>query len=249
MQETKTRIVAVPRMHEKFSAAEGVLLFDPVGKNPEAFCPEPPLVWDVLHSGQFLADLQESTRQLARDNAVRAYDFLNYQHSLMPRMDREEDFALRCFAAREQENASAYAAAADREMRLLAQRMLLIAYHNEILYLELCAVNEKFARQQKMLKDLLDGSEEILQADFSAKDMLLPWQRVFPAFLAFCGQAEAFWINDSDMAEEITVLAEESILRENFTEYAVSKEKLLSFVPDNFKTLCRKQTYRFRIGK
>lgn len=249
MQESKAQVVAVPRMHEEFLAAEGVLLFDPAGKNPQAFCPEPALVWDIPHSGQFLADLQESTRQLAKDHAVRAYDLLNYQHSLMPPMGREEDFALRCFAAQEQENASAYAAGADRELLLLAQRMLLIAYHNEILYLELCAVNENFARQQDMLKNLLDGSEEVLQTDFSAKDMLLPWQRVFPAFLAFCERAEAFWINDPVMAEEIAVLAEESVLRENFTEYAVSKEKLLPFIPENFKTLCRKQTYRFCVGK
>lgn len=240
-------LAAVPRMHEEFAAGQNVLLLDPTGQNAAAFTPQPPFVWTAPYARQFLADLQENTRQLAKDKAQNAYDLLNYQQSVLPAMDSEESAALRRFAG--QSGFDAADGGAEREILLAAQRMLLVAYHNESLYLELCRVNEAFAAQQKALKSLLDENENTAQADFSPADMLTPWHRVLPAFLVFCGQADAFFVNDGVMAAELPDLAERSAEHDDCTEYAVPRAKLLRYVPERFRALCAKETYYFCIGK
>lgn len=130
-----------------------------------------------------------------------------------------------------------------------AQRMLLIAWYNENLYLELGAVNEKLAAQQEKLKSLLDENEHVKQNSYQINDVLLSWKQILPAFMLYTQDVSAYFVNDAAMAEEIAALADEKIEEDTYFCYTVDKKVLVRFMGKEFAPCCRKDSYSFLVTK
>ena len=126
-----------------------------------------------------------------------------------------------------------------------AQRMLLIAWYNEDLFLELAQINEKLAKQQEMLKSLLDDNADAVQKLQQVDDVLLSWKRVLPAFMPYTQDVSAYFINDNVMAEEIAQLAENTVEEDEFLCYSVVRDALIRFMGKEFAPYCKKNEYLF----
>lgn len=247
------KIVAVPRVHEEFltdaarSAEIGatVQILDPTMQSKNAYPAD--FAWNTALAKQFLTDLQADTGALAKDKKNTALDMLNYQYSLAPQLGRDERAALELFAGKSSDKSPREIE--EGEMRELGQRMLLIACHNELLYLELCKINERFSVQQEKLKALLDENEHVTQAFYRSEDMLVNWKQVLPAFVFFCRDADAFFITDKGMAEEIALLAERTEQKNGLMVCTLTKERLAQLLPERFKAFCTKEEYCFLAEK
>lgn len=247
MQENLRKITAVPRVHEEFLAqcpekifgSAEIFVLDPTSQSKKSYAVQPPFVWNAAHARQFLADLRTSTGELAKDRKNTALDMLSYQHLSAPQMDSAEQSALAQFAGK------STAKSARDEAWELAQRMLLIAYHNENLYLELGRVNERFSAQQTKLKTLLDENEYVAQISYGADDMLIHWKQLLPAFVLFCQDADAFWVTDKAMAEDIASLGAFTGQKDACRQYVLTKEQIREYLPNSFKPFCVKEQYLF----
>lgn len=247
MQENLRKITAVPRVHEEFSAqcpaeisdSAEIFVLDPTQQSGKSYAVQPPFVWNAAYARQFLADLQASTGELAKDSKNTVLDMLSYQYSPAQQMDSAEQAALARFAGK-----SIVKSARDEAWEL-GQRMLLIAYHNENLYLELGRVNEKFSVQQAKLKTLLDENEHVAQASYGADDMLIHWKQLLPAFVLFCQDADAFWVTDKTMADDIASLGAFMGQKGACRQYVLTKEQIREYLPNSFKPFCDKEQYLF----
>lgn len=240
-------IAAIPRMHEEFTENDRVMLLDPTGQNilhnHKAYAAKPAFYWNTQYALQYLKDLQENTAQLAKEKNTSLLDRFGVAAQNAQGLTKEEELALQAFSGEKSEQS--------QENMLLerAQRMLLIAWYNENLYLELAAVNKNLARQQEKLKSLLDENEQVKQNSYQMDDVLLSWKQILPAFMPYTQDISAYFVNDAAMAEEIAALAKEKIEEEQYFCYSVEKNVLLRFMGKEFAPCCKKDMYYFLVTK
>lgn len=245
--EKYREIVAIPRMHEDFTENGSVRVLDPTGQNilhsHKAYTAKPAFCWDTHYALQYLKDLQENTARLAKEKNASLLDRFGFSTQNAQGLTKEEEQALQEFSGEKSEQ--------NQENMLLerAQRMLLIAWYNENLYLELAAVSKNLANQQKKLKSLLDENEHVKQNSYQVEDVLLSWKRILPAFMLYTRDVSAYYINDKAMAEDIAALAKEKIEEEQYFCYSVEKKELVRFMGKEFAPCCRKDVYYFLVAK
>lgn len=239
--ENYQEIVAIPRLHEEFTKDDRVSVLDPTGQSSRAYAAG--FYWDTPYAFQYLKDLQENTAQLAKEKNTSLLDRVNFQSCSAGSLTDDEEQALQQFSGEKSEqNQKAM-------LNERAQRMLLIAYYNENLYLELSEVNKKLAAQQEKLKTLLDENEHVGQNSYQMNDVLLSWKQILPAFLFYTQDVSAYFVNDTAMAEEIAALAKEKIEKDSCFCYAVDKNVLARFMGKEFASCCKKDTYHFLVAK
>lgn len=244
--ENYQEIVAIPRLHEEFVKNDCVKVLDPTGQNKKAYAVKPVFCWNTQYALQYLKDLQENTAQLAKEKNTSLFDRVdrvNFSRQDLHALTAEEEQALQVFSGEK--------TAQNQENMLFerAQRMLLIAYYNENLYLELSEVNKKLAKQQEMLKSLLDENEHVNQNTYQVNDVLLSWKQILPACMLYTQDASAYFINDNNMAEEIAAAADEKFEEEQYSCYCVEKNVLVHFMGKEFAPYCKKDIYRFLVTK
>lgn len=239
--EKYQEIVAIPRLHEEFAKNDRVKVLDPTGQSGKAYAAD--FCWNTAYALQYLKDLQENTAQMAREKNTSLLDRVNFQSQNRNDLTADEEQALQAFSGEKSEQ--------NQEKMLFerAQRMLLIAWYNENLYLELGAVNEKLAAQQEKLKSLLDENEHVKQNSYQMNDVLLSWRQILPAFMLYTQDVSAYFVNDAAMAEEIADLAQEKIEEEKYFCYSVEKSALERLMGKEFVPYCKKNTYRFIVKK
>ena len=239
--EKYRKIVAIPRLHEEFIHNETdiahIMVLDPTGQSEKAYAAEPSFFWNKEYAQQYLKDLQADTVQLAKEKNTSLLDTINFQTQNVQGMTVSEMQALQEFSGKKSEQ--------NQESSLLerAQRMLLIAWYNEDLFLELAQINEKLAKQQEMLKSLLDDNADAVQKLQQVDDVLLSWKRVLPAFMPYTQDVSAYFINDNVMAEEIAQLAENTVEEDEFLCYSVVRDALIRFMGKEFAPYCKKNEY------
>lgn len=240
-------IVAIPRLHEEFSENDFVKVLDPtmqkIGQKTRVYIPSRAFCWDTAHALQYLKDLQENTLQLAKEKNTSLLDRVNFQNQNSQALTGDELQALQEFSGKSTEQNP------ENQLFERAQRMLLIAYYNENLYLELSQVNKALAKQQETLKSLLDENEHVNQDVYRTDDVLLSWKQIFPAFMVYTQEASAYFVNDISMAEEIASMAAERIEEENYFCYVVNKDVLARFIGKEFIPYCKKNQYHFLVKK
>lgn len=249
--EKYQEIIAIPRLHKEFLKHDHVKVLDPTmesagqhtGKNANVYRPSPAFCWDTAHALQYLKDLQENTLQLAKEKNTSLLDRVNFQNQNSQALSADELQALQEFSGKSTEQNSEY------QLFERAQRMLLIAYYNENLYLELSLVKSALARQQEKLKSLLDENEHVVQNAYQMDDVLLSWKQILPAFMLYTQEASAYFVNDTGMAEEIAALAKEKIEEKMYFCYAVDKDVLARFIGKEFIPYCKKNQYHFIVPK
>lgn len=249
--EKYQEIVAIPRLHEEFLENNCAKVLDPTmqrvgkngGQNAKVYIPSPAFCWDTAHALQYLKDLQENTVQLAKEKNTSLLDRLAFQNQNSQTLTADELLALQEFSGKSTEENP------ENPLFERAQRMLLIAYYNESLYLELAQVNTALAKQQEKLKSLLDENEHVKQNAYQMDDVLLSWKQILPAFLLYTQEVSAYFVNDAAMAEEIASLAKEKIEEENYFCYAVDKDVLAPFIGKEFLPYCKKNQYHFIVNK
>lgn len=251
--EKYRKIVAIPRLHEEFivSAAgavpsvvkDTVKVLDPTGQNPKAYAAEPAFFWNKEYALQYLKDLQADTAQMAKEKNASLLDAVSFQQKNTQGLSASELQALQEFSGKK--------SAQDAEDTLLerAQRMLLIAYYNENLYMELAQINNNLAKQQEMLKSLLDENEHVVQKSYQMGDVLLSWKQILPAFMLYTQGSSAYFINDTDMIEGISSLAKERVEDDEFFCYSVERDALIRFMGKEFASYCKKNAYIFIAAK
>lgn len=245
--EKYQKIVAIPRLHEEFIGEEKdnahIMVLDPTGQSPKAYAATSPFFWNKEYALQYLKDLQEDTNQLAKEKNASLLDTVSFQSQNTQGLSASEMQALQEFSGKKSEQ--------NQEKMLLerAQRMLLIAYYNENLFLELAQLNKKLAKQQEILKSLLDENEHAVQSSYQVDDVLLSWKQILPAFLLYTQDVSAYFINDNAMAEEIAILAKKSIEEENFFCYYLDRDALMRFLGKDFAPYCKKNEYCFIAAK
>lgn len=235
------QIVAVPRMHREYVPGGNILTLDPTQRDEKAFRADFP--WDRQYAVQCLADVEQNTRDFVRDREHSVYDMAKYQENSFAEtgLNRDEIRALEEFMGKSSESPL-------EDVRLTAQRMLIFAYYNEKLSLELAPVLQKVQEKQKALKELIeDENGELFRSE--TDDILISWKRVFPAFLVFTQEADAYCVNDAEMAKEVCSLAETAEEDGNFLCAAVKREKLAAYVPKTFQPFLTKEEYRFLCPK
>lgn len=235
------KIVAVPRMHREYVPGGNILTLDPTQRDGNAYGADFP--WDRPHALQCLADVEQNTRDFVRDREHSVYDMAKYQENSFAEsgMNRDEIRALEDFMGKSAESPL-------EDIRLIAQRMLIFAYYNEKLSLELAPVLQKVQEKQKALKELIeDENGELFRSE--TDDVLISWKRVFPAFLVFTPEADAYYVNDAEMAKEMLALAETAEEDGNCLCAAVKKEKLAVYVPKTFQPFLAREEYRFLCPK
>lgn len=241
--ENYQEIVAIPRMHGEFTENDHVKVLDPTGQNEKAYAVNPAFCWDTHYALQYLKDLQENTAQLAREKNTSLLDRVNFESLRTNNLPADEEQALQAFSGEKSEQ---------NQVNMLlerAQRMLLIAWYNENLYLELAAVNNNLAKQQEKLKFLLDENEHVSQNSWQMDDVLLSWKQILPAFMLYTQDVSAYFVNDAAMAEEIAALAKERIEEEQYFCYSVEKNVLVRFMGKEFAPCCVKDVYYFLVTK
>lgn len=244
--EKYQKIVAIPRLHEEFiHNAENahIMVLDPTGQSEKAYAPQPAFFWNKEYALQYLKDLQADTAQLAREKNTSLLDTVNFQSQNAQGMSASEIQALQEFSGKKSEQNQ------ENELLERAQRMLLIAYYNENLFLELAQINEKLAKQQEMLKSLLDENENALQKSHQVDDVLLSWKQILPAFMLYTQDVSAYFVNDTAMAEEIAQLAKNTVEDDEFFCYSVASDALAGFLGKEFASYCKKNEYLFIIAK
>lgn len=245
--EKYREIVAIPRMHEEFTENGNAMTLDPTGQNilqnHKAYAAKPAFCWNTHYALQYLKDLQENTAQLAKEKNTSLLDRLGFAAQNTQGLTKEEEEALQAFSGEKSEQ--------NQENMLLerAQRMLLIAWYNESLYLELAAVNKNLAKQQEKLKSLLDENEHVKQNSYQTDDVLLSWKQVLPAFMPYTQDVSAYFVNDAAMAEDIAALAKEKTEEDQYFCYAVEKNVLGRFMGKEFAACCKKDVYYFLVTK
>lgn len=243
--EKYQKIVAIPRLHEEFihAAPEAVMVLDPTGQSQKAYTAEPAFFWNKEYALQYLKDLQADTVQLAKEKNASLLDTVGFQRQNAQGLSASELQALQDFSGEK--------SAQSLEDTLLerAQRMLLIAYYNENLYTELAQINENLAKQQEMLKSLLDENEHVLQKSYQMGDVLLSWKQILPAFMLYAQGVSAYFINDTAMAEEIAQIANNIVEDGEFFCYLVTRDALMRFMGKEFATYCKKNEYIFIAAK
>lgn len=241
--EKYQKIVAIPRLHEEFleTVPDAVLVLDPTRQSKKAYPAE--FVWNKDYALQYLKDLQADTAQMAKEKNASLLDTVNFQSRNAQGLSASEVQALQEFSGKKSEQ--------NEETVLLerAQRMLLIAWYNEDLYKELGQINSNLAKQQEMLKSLLDENEHVLQKSWQMGDVLLSWKQILPAFLLYTQDASAYFINDNAMIEEIVPLAQDIVEEEGFFCYSVSRDELVRFIGKEFVPYCKKEVYIFIAAK
>lgn len=241
--EKYQEIVAIPRLHEEFTNIGRVKVLDPTGQSAGAYAVNPAFCWDTPYALQYLKDLQENTAQLAKEKNTSLLDRVNFQNRGAGSLTADEEQALQQFSGEKSEQNQ------ETMLNERAQSMLLIAYYNENLYLELSEVNKKLTVQQKKLKSLLDENEHVSQNSYQMNDVLLSWKQVLPAFMLYTQDVSAYFVNDAAMAEEIAALAKEKIEEENYFCYTVERNVLARFMGKEFASCCKKDTYHFLAAK